>query len=128
MTLRPRSFFTASPCRRWLLAAAVLVVLAAQWLALVHTVVHAGGRALPGLETAAAPQGASSLVQRVAGHDAGSAACLLLDQLAHAAPWAEPPAALPLLLPPAGPDDTLAVAVLPAEWAGYRARGPPAVA
>lgn len=127
--LRRRFLAPSIAHRRWLLAGAVLVVLIAQWLALVHAVVHAGGRALPVLEAASSSDhGASPLVQLVAGHDAGSAACLLLDQLAHATPCAEPPPALLPALPPAAHDNTPTAPLLPAEWADYRARGPPVLA
>lgn len=127
MNLRRRPRCPTS-ARRWWLAGAVLAVLAAQWLALVHTVVHAGARAWPVLETAAPHAAPSAWVQLlVAGHDAGSASCLLLDQLAQAAPCADPPAALPPALPSAAHDDASIARVLPAGWAGFRARGPPHV-
>ena len=126
MTLRRRPR-CPTPARRWWLAGAVLAVLAAQWLALVHTVVHAGGRAWPVAEAAAPHAASSAWVQLVAGHDAGSASCLLLDQLAQAAPCADPPVVLPPALPPAVHHDTAIARVLPAEWVGFRARGPPHV-
>jgi hypothetical protein len=110
--------------RRWLLAGAVLVVLVAQWLALVHTVVHGRGPAsgVPALELRA---DAPTLLQLVAGHDAGTVVCQWFDHLAHATPGVEVPVPAAAPLPLADLPPVALPVPRPAAWAAYRARAPP---
>lgn len=112
-----------APHRRWLFAGAALVVLVAQWLALVHTVVHGRGPAPATVLELRAD--APALLQLVAGHDAGTVVCQWFDHLAQATPGFEVPvpAAAPL------PQADLPSVALPAPravvLAAYRARAPP---
>lgn len=126
LVMHPRSLLSCKSSARHsrLWAGVVLFVLLAQWLALVHTVLH--GRGFTPVE--ARPGTASSWVERLAGHDAGSAACQVLDQLAQAAP------------PMANADTVLATVLEPAplsrppaptpaqRCSAYRARAPPRLA
>ncbi|MBK1689157.1 hypothetical protein [Rubrivivax gelatinosus] len=75
----------------------VLALLAAQWLGLAHTVLHAPAPA----QQHAEPHD-HGLAALFAGHDEGGSDCRLYDQLAHAEPL---PPALPVLdtLPAAPP-------------------------
>jgi uncharacterized protein YodC (DUF2158 family) len=108
---------------RWLLAGAVLVVLAAQWLALVHAVVHGRGPAPATVLELRAD--APTLVRLVAGHDAGTVACQWLDQLAQATPVFEAPASAVVLLLPADLPRVALPAPRPTARAPYDARAPP---
>lgn len=118
---RLRSSPTARHRGWW--AALLLAVVLAQWLALAHSVVH--GRGLPVIEYRA-PE-ASTLVDLLAGHDAGSATCQLLDQLAHASPGFEAPQlAAPAPLPDAWVASIHLAPSCRVSWA-YRARAPPPV-
>lgn len=118
------------------MAALVLVLLLAQWLGLVHRVVHARGAASQhALFVADAAAHADA-----AGHDAHAddapafwfghdddAGCVLYDQLTHAdAAWSAPAA----VLPPCGSSTPRALHRswhLAAQSAGFLARGPPAL-
>jgi hypothetical protein len=110
--------------RRWL-GLALLALLASQWLALAHGVVHAHGASLRMAAEAVQGGDAPSTLPLFAADDEGSALCHLLQSLAHAAPLV---AALPVLAaaeavgaPPQVHDDRwLAPANAP-----YAARGPP---
>lgn len=121
--------FRRSTSRRWLLACALSAVLAAQWLALLHGVLHVhGGSAPAGIEQrlSGEPDGWAQKV--FAGHDVGSLACHLVDQLSHGGPSSSPlQIALPLVL--AGVVAVLAApATSTAAWARYHARAPPVLA
>ena len=142
---RPRHSTRAAPrpwLQVWLLAA---LLLAAQAFGLAHRVAHAPG--LPGalhaespglpelahLRAAFAP-GAHDcdhphhhgVASPLAGHEAGSAECRLIDQLAHADALFGSPVLPPLLAPEA---TALVAAALPARPQGgaaaYLARAPP---
>lgn len=116
---RPRRSTRAAPrpwLQVWLLAA---LLLAAQAFGLAHRVAHAPGLHCdhPHHHGAASP---------LAGHEAGSAECRLIDQLAHADALFGSPVLPPLLAPEA---TALVAAALPARPQGgaaaYLARAPP---
>lgn len=105
--------------RAWMLAA---LLLAAQAAGLAHRLAHAPG--LPGSTLAKAA--AATAAAAGASHEAGSADCRLIDQLAHADVLCTPAVTLALL--PQHAD----AAALPAQQAraaatpaGYLARAPP---
>jgi hypothetical protein len=133
MTARqPRRPSRMQPLHAWLLAA---LLLAAQALGLAHRVAHAPG--LPAAASAQATVLASADVHAHADadaaahapHEAGSADCRLIDQLAHADALCGS-ASLPPALLSATTLGTLAdLPVLPlGSAAAYLARGPPASA
>lgn len=98
----------------WLLAG---LLLAAQALGFAHRVAHGGGSATPAVSAVKAFAG---------GHEAGSAECRLIDQLAQGdlLCGAAPALPLPLFVQAAPP--AAAPASLPALAAGaYQARAPP---
>lgn len=97
----------------WLLAG---LLLAAQALGLAHRVAHGGGAATPAVSAKAF----------VDGHEAGSAECRLVDQLAQGDLLCGSAAALPLPLFARSTPPAAAPASLPARLAGaYQARAPP---
>ena len=112
------------PVHAWWL---VVLLLAAQALGLAHRVAHAPG--LPGGALAQAAAAAFVAVPAHASHEAGSAECRLIDQLAHADALCGsvglPPA-------PLRTADTGQAVNRPAQPVGsaaaYLARGPPASA
>ncbi|MEW6706150.1 MAG: hypothetical protein AB1430_15000 [Pseudomonadota bacterium] len=113
--------------QRWLIGLALSALLAAQWLALAHGVVHrgAGGMRSDAVQAAGLAQ---DLLKVVAGHDEKSPACQLFDQLAQtSAPGTSAPE-----LAPAPASKARAGAVQPLVPAGprglYQARAPPVLA
>ena len=69
-------------------------LLLSQWLAMVHVVLHPAGGAGQALQQRAdlpAGSAARELHDLATGHESGSAACQLLDQLCHAASGVEAP-------------------------------------
>lgn len=120
--------YRRSTSRRWLIACALSAVLAAQWLALLHGVLHVHGSGAVGIEHrwSGEPDGWARKV--FAGHDAGSLACHLVDHVSQGGPSSSPlQIALPLA--PAGGVAVLATpAVGATAWARYHARAPPVLA
>ena len=107
----------------WLVLGALLL---AQWLALVHAVVHPP---VPSpLMTASTDPGPVPLVDIAAAHPDGSLACQLLDHLGQPAPWADPPAVAGTVCRPADPPSAPVAARPGGVAAGYHARGPPQAA
>ena len=125
-------FRSSSPWQRWLIGLALSTLVAAQWLGLVHGIGHGGGKPLAAQPAAsgldAAPGAGQGLLKLITGHEEGSAFCQLFDQLSHASPLAQVPAA-PAALTPEAP--LFAAVPLPPRAApalGYLARAPPFLA
>ncbi|MDP2008290.1 MAG: hypothetical protein Q8K45_21670 [Rubrivivax sp.] len=121
-----RRFADARPLQAWLLAALLLV---AQGLGLSHRVAHAPGLAPAALAVPALgePQGRlQASAFGAAGHEADTAVCRLIDQLAHAdglcdGPWAAAPAVQATLAHDAAPT----AAPRAGSASAYLARAPP---
>lgn len=121
------------PLHAWLLAA---LLLAAQALGLAHRVAHAPG--LPAAVVVQAAQTSQTSQTAVAApadapadaqHEAGSADCRLIDQLAHADALCGSASLLPAPLRAVALSTVAAVPALPrGSAAAYLARGPPASA
>ena len=116
--------------QRWLVGLALSSLVTVQCLALVHGIGHRSsvsaarqnaGQAVPG-------KAVSSVLALVYGHDEGSSACRLLDQLVQASPLAS---AAPVVVAAASHAGVPCASELPARQAAprfYRARAPPFLA
>src|SRR5213592_1169868 len=108
-----------STWHRWLAGLAVLALVGAQWLGLVHSVLHASHGGGPQLI-------AQSATDAAVGHDKCSPLCHLFDAVAHADGIAPGVAALPIAaaadLPPAAAPCAGQPQAAPAL---YSARAPP---
>jgi hypothetical protein len=118
---------TTATTRRWLIGLALSALMAAQWLALLHSALgHGMARAADAAAVArVAPDADESLRGLAAAHDDGSVVCQLLDQCLQASHAASAPIApadaVPDRFVPAAH-----VAALPgAPRTGYLARAPP---
>jgi hypothetical protein len=118
---------TIASTRRWLIGLALSALMAAQWMALLHSALGHGMTRGPDAAAAAraAPDTAESLRSLAAAHDDGSVFCQLLDQCLQAGHVAS----LPIAPADARPDRLAPfarVAALPgAPRTGYLARAPP---
>jgi hypothetical protein len=124
-----------SKSSRWLAALALWALLASQWLAQLHEIAHGSSQAVsavsagPLVDAATSPTSwAGQALEASAAHDAGSALCQLIRQLAHSsiAPSLPVTAFVPPAPPPLPAPRNLGRPAPPP--AAYSARAPPLLA
>lgn len=128
-TVQRRPDPRSSSWQRRLVGLALSALLAAQWLALVHGVVHRGvGSAPQDSLQAPAVTLTQTLLKAVTGHDEKSPACQLFDQLAQSSPLGMTMPALAADPAPQAVPDVPAATPRAAAPSPYCARAPPVLA